>query len=187
MRFYSLLLYPSFFADVEKEGLCFTSIVSSDEFVRECFEEMRREYVSGERMSDMMLKSCAYRLVAYLGRKYSIDKAARTDTGNLTRLHTLLQYIENNYYERITTKELASLSFITEEHLCRFFKKTVGKTVSEYVNQYRVEKAAILLANTEDAIGNIGATVGFEDTNYFTRVFKRVKGVTPREYRRIIP
>ena len=96
----------------------------------------------------------------------------------------MLQYIENNYREKITTKDIAAYCFITEEHLCRFFKKTVGKTVVEYITQYRVEKAAVLLINTDETVGNIAASVGFEDINYFSRIFKRIKGMTPREYRK---
>ena len=184
IKFYSLLLFPSFFNDVENTVIKLKSVVSSDEYVKECFAEMKREYASGEKMSDMMLKSCAYRLVAYLGRRYASGGAAQSDAKKLTRLHTLLQYIENNYREKITTKDIAAYCFITEEHLCRFFKKTVGKTVVEYITQYRVEKAAVLLINTDETVGNIAASVGFEDINYFSRIFKRIKGMTPREYRK---
>lgn len=185
IRFYSLLLYPSFFNDVENSDLRLKSIVKCDEYVKECFEEMYREYTAQGKMSDMMLKSFAYRLVAYLGRKFAIDGEVSSNSQKLTRLRSLLEYIESNYREKITTKELAAYAFISEEHLCRFFKKTVGKTVIEYLNQYRVEKAAVLLSNTEDTIGSVGASVGFEDINYFSRTFKKVKGITPKEYRRI--
>lgn len=185
IQFYSLLLFPSFFDDVDSSDLILESKVSSDEYVKDCFLEMYNEYTKSEKMSDMMMKSCAYRLVAYLGRKYAKNGSVNTDSQKLTRLRSLLEYIENNYHEKITTKDLASYCFISEEHLCRFFKKSVGKTVSEYVNQYRVEKASVLLMNTEDTIGNVGESVGFEDINYFSRIFKRIKGVTPREYRKI--
>ena len=185
IRFYSLLLFPSFFDDIDKKELKIKSTVSSDAYVKDCFDERYKEYTEGKKMSDMMLKSCAYRLVAYLGRNHTKDGSIDTDSQKLTRLHSLLEYIEENYREKITTKDLAAHCFISEEHLCRFFKKSVGKTVSEYLNQDRVEKATILLLNTEDSVGNVGASVGFDDINYFTRVFKRIKSVTPREYRRI--
>ena len=187
IRFYSLLLFPSFFDDIDDSGLKLVNIVKSDGYVSECFEEMYREYTADEKMSDMMLKSYAYRLVAYLGRKYAIEEGVESpDNQKLRRLHSLLEYISNNYYEKISTKDLANYCFLSEEHLCRFFKKTVGKTISEYINQYRVEKAVILLSNTEETIGNIGASVGYEDINYFSRVFKRIKGITPKEYRKIL-
>ncbi|MBR2971780.1 MAG: AraC family transcriptional regulator [Clostridia bacterium] len=186
IRFYSLLLFPSFFDDVSDKEIKISGIVRDDERVREYFDEMHREYTADKKMSDMMLKGCAYRLVAYLGRKYSVEhKEQSPDSQKLKRLYSLLEYISNNYSERISTKDLAAYCFVSEEHLCRFFKKTVGKTVSEYVNQYRVEKAAVLLSNTDDTVGDVGASVGFEDINYFSRIFKRIKGLTPSEYRRI--
>ena len=186
IRFYSLLLFPSFFDDIDVSGLRLMSIVREDEYVASCFDEMYREYTEGQKMSDMMLKSSAYRLLAYLGRKYSVVESSLSfDSRKLKRLYSLLEYISNNYSEKITTKDLANYCFISEEHLCRFFKKTVGKTVSEYINQYRVEKAAVLLSNTDDTVGSVGASVGYEDINYFSRVFKRIKGVTPKEYRKI--
>ena len=185
ISFYSLLLFPSFFDDVSGADLSLESLVHSDAFVRECFTSMYREYTGKIKLSDMMLKSHAYALVAYLGRKYSNpeSKSPSTDLSRLARLHQVLEYIEENYSERITTKDLASSCFLSEEHFCRFFKRNVGKTVTEYINQYRVEKASVLLANTEEPIGRVGSSVGFDDVNYFSRIFKKIKGCSPNKFR----
>ena len=186
IRFYSLLLFPSFFDDVESGDIRLESLVKGDTLVKEFFADMYREYTGGERMSDMMLKSHAYALVAYLGRNYAVTQNAATpsDKSKLNRLYGVLEYIGENYSERITTRDLAASCFLSEEHFCRFFKMAVGKTVTEYINQYRVERASILLTNTEEAIGRIGESVGFDNVNYFSRIFKRIKGVTPKEYRK---
>ena len=185
ISFYSLLLFPSFFADIDDTDARFESIVHADEYVHRLFCEMYGEYSKEEKFSDMMLKGAAYRLVAYLGRNYSLaNTAAVPDNQKLKRLYTVLEYISKRYSERITTKDLAALCFITEEHFCRFFKGAIGKCATEYVNQYRVEKAAVLLANTDETIGDIGASVGFSDVNYFSRIFKKIKGVTPGEFRK---
>ena len=185
ISFYSLLLFPSFFEDVDGKDAIFESLVRSDAYIRQCFFDMYSEYTSGEKFSDMMLKSAAYRLVGYLGRGYSVSKSQSIpDTQKLKRLYTVLEYISASYRERITTRELASLCFISEEHFCRFFKSEVGKTVTEYINQYRTDKAAVLLSETDDTIGDIGASVGFSDVNYFSRIFKKINGVTPGEYRK---
>lgn len=185
IRFYSLLLFPSFFDDVSGADLSLESLVHSDSFVRECFTNMYREYTGKIKLSDMMLKSHAYALVAYLGRNYASADAAPPlgDKLKLDRLYKVLDYIEESYNERITTKELAASCYLSEEHFCRFFKRAVGKTVTEYINQYRVERASVLLINTEESIGRVGVSVGFDDVNYFSRIFKRIKGCTPREFR----
>lgn len=185
IRFYSLLLFPSFFEDVDYRGMRLESTVVGDEVVKECFENMYREYCGSLRLSDMMLKSYAYRLVAYLGRSYAIaeNTPITHDTAKLNRLSDVLEYINESYNERISTRDLAASCFLTEEHFCRFFKRAVGKTVTEYINQYRVEKAAVLLTNTDEPVGRIGESVGFEDVNYFSRVFKRIKGCSPKQWR----
>ena len=185
IHFYSLLLFPSFFDDVRGADLSLESLVHSDAFVRECFTNMYREYTEKNKLSDMMLKSHAYALVAYLGRHFaSADITPSSgDKLNLDRLYRVLEYIEEGYNERITTKELAASCYLSEEHFCRFFKRAVGKTVTEYINQYRVEKASVLLINTEESIGRVGVSVGFDDVNYFSRIFKRIKGCTPRDFR----
>ncbi|MBQ7390045.1 MAG: AraC family transcriptional regulator [Clostridia bacterium] len=187
ISFYSLLLFPSFFDDVKDRGLKLESLVVSDERVCELFSDMCREYTEEQKLSDVMLKSHAYALVGYLGRKYSNSnpesESPSTDLSRLARLHQVLEYIEENYSERITTKDLASSCFLSEEHFCRFFKGAVGKTVTEYINQYRVEKASVLLANTEEPIGRVGASVGFDDLNYFSRIFKKIKGCSPNKFR----
>lgn len=185
ITFYSLLLFPSFFSDIDERDVRFESLVHSDGHISQCFADMYSEYMGDEKFSDMLLKGAACRLVGYLGRHHSIcARQTAPDTVKLKRLYTVLEYISTSYSERITTRDLASLCFISEEHFCRFFKSEVGKTVTEYINQYRTDKAAVLLANTDEAIGNIGASVGFSDVNYFSRIFKSIKGVTPGEYRK---
>ena len=185
ITFFSLLLFPSFFSDIDAKDVRFESLVHSDGYISRLFDDMHAEYIGEERFSDMMIKGAAYRLVGYLGRRHSIrasDKAP--DTVKLKRLYTVLEYVSSSYQEHITTRDLAALCYISEEHFCRFFKSEIGKTVTEYINQYRTDKAAVLLANTDEAIGDIGASVGFSDVNYFSRIFKRIKGVTPGEYRK---
>lgn len=185
ITFFSMLLYPAFFADIDFDGVILENLVLTDSYVRECFSDIHSAYTSNESMSDMMLKSHAYRLVAYLAKKYRLrNTAASLDSLKLSRLNTVFEYISTNYGEKITTSQLAYMLYLSEPHFCRFFKGAVGKSATEYINQYRVEKAAILLAKTSEPIGAVSALVGFEDANYFSRVFKRIKGVTPREYRR---
>jgi hypothetical protein len=68
---------------------------------------------------------------------------------------------------------------------CRFFKKMTGRSALAYVNEYRIEKATVLLTKTDEPIGEIAESVGFDDLNYFSRVFKKVKKCSPGEYRKI--
>ena len=78
---------------------------------------------------------------------------------------------------------LAHRHHFSESHMCRIFKNAVGVTVTEYINGYRTDKAAMLLKNTDESVSNISESVGFDNLNYFDRVFKKYKGLPPKEYR----
>ena len=72
---------------------------------------------------------------------------------------------------------------LSESECLRCFRSSIGMPPIQYVKRYRVQKAAELLTSTDQKIAEIGAQCGFQDTSYFTRTFREIKGVTPGEYR----
>ena len=137
MTFFSILLYPAFFSDVDFSGIALINLIRGDSLVKECLSEIRKEYESGEKMSDMMMKSYAYKLIAHLGRNYSRnDSSGYGSVINTARLNTVIEYISKNYFDNITTSKLAEMCFLSEAHFCRFFKSAVGKSCMEYINQF---------------------------------------------------
>ncbi len=188
MRFYSMLLYPEFFSDVKLPHGEFRPVIEQDGYVKELFGKMYAEHQSGRVTSDMMIKSHAYSLISYLTENYFVPTARRraikTSPELLGRLKSVIEYISESYGEKITTSTLATMCYMNESHFCRFFKSTVGKTPIEYINGFKIEKACVMLCNTDESISQIAAAVGYDDINYFSRVFKTHKGMTPREYRR---
>lgn len=78
---------------------------------------------------------------------------------------------------------LASNSFCNASYLSCLFKKKTGVNISRYVNQVRVEAAKELLDTTTKCITEICFEVGFNDSNYFAKVFKQITAMTPKEYR----
>ena len=147
---------------------------------------MNSEANSNEPMSDMMLKSYTYQLMAYLGRNCENrgGKSQADSSAQLERLNTVLEYISANYTSGISTRNLTSMCFLSEAHFCRFFKSAVGKSCTEYINRYRIEKATVLLSNTCEPVSVVASLVGFDDMNYFSRVFKQIKGISPIKYRK---
>ena len=187
VEYISILIYPDFFKDIVFDGVLISNHIPYDGYIVGCLGEIQSEMNSEQAGSDMMLKSHTYRLMAYLLRNYTStiiserEHAARV--AKLARLNTVIEHISTNYSYTITTRDLAAMCFLSEEHFCRFFKGAMGKSVTEYVNGYRVEKATVLLKNTSDNISEIAREVGFEDLNYFSRVFKRIMGISPGKYR----
>ncbi len=97
-----------------------------------------------------------------------------------------LHYIEFNLDNKISLDDLAKLNDVSIPYLARQFKKEVGETIIQYITRLRIETAVKLLNTSSLSIQDIAAYVGILDYNYFTKVFKREIGMSPREYRKKI-
>ena len=95
----------------------------------------------------------------------------------------LLDWIRENYTERITLAHLAQLAKTNEKYLCRFFREYTGHTPIDYINRLRVESACLRMIEENATVTEAAFDSGFNDISYFCKIFKRYKGVTPREYR----
>jgi len=93
------------------------------------------------------------------------------------------EYIKRNYTNEITVKEMASHFSVNPNYFSTIFKQETGVTLTNYLKDTRIEKACDLLRNTQSTIHEIAQIVGYEDTQYFYRVFKKTLGITPLEYR----
>ena len=85
--------------------------------------------------------------------------------------------------EPLSLETLASRFSVNKNYLSSRFHKEVGRTVTDYINQIRVSRAAALLRHSSLTIQQIAEQCGFADGNYFTRIFKKLQDVTPNEYR----
>ncbi len=105
------------------------------------------------------------------------------DSRHANAIHRCTQYMELHYYEKITLEELAQMVYLSPTYLSRIFKEETGVLFSTYLNQVRINKAKLLLRHDDLRLTDIAMAVGFEDQSYFTKVFKRLVGVTPLHYR----
>jgi AraC-like DNA-binding protein len=99
-------------------------------------------------------------------------------------LHNVKVYLDEHYKEKITLDSLSDQFYINKFYLTRMFKEQFGATVLSYLDQVRITHAKHLIRFSDMTIENIGREVGIDDGAYFNRVFKKVEGVTPGEYRR---
>ena len=95
-----------------------------------------------------------------------------------------IEYIDTHISQDITTHTLCEINHITPKHFAKIFSQETGKTVKQYLMQARCERAAELLQNSQLRVQEISHYVGYEDNNYFSKIFKSVMGVSPQEYRR---
>lgn len=141
-------------------------------------------------------KSCAYeletkaRLYLILSRLVCNSKPVNHSAAysrndyKVERLKTVLDYIQSNYADKIHLKDLAALANMSEGHFCRFFKQLVKKTPFDYLNHYRIQKAAALLEDSNKKIYEISLDTGFDNFSYFISIFREYMGCTPSEYRK---
>lgn len=93
------------------------------------------------------------------------------------------QYIQDHYIENLTLTSIADEFFLAPTYLSKRFKEKTGKTVMQYLEEIRMERAMEMLRSSDRSISDIAASVGYNDSNYFARTFRKTTGVTPREYR----
>ena len=112
------------------------------------------------------------------------DETLTVKTGRVKNLITpAIEYIQKNYRQNISLDYIADLCQISNSYLSRLFKKVVGSNYVSYVNLVRISHAKKLLASTNKAIADIALELGFEESGYFIKVFKRFEGFTPNQYR----
>jgi AraC-like DNA-binding protein len=100
------------------------------------------------------------------------------------RLRRVLNYTVEHCHEPISLEQVAQMSHMSPNYFCRFFKSVTGNTFSQYVLRLRVDMAVELLSNSSSSITEVAFSTGFGGHSYFDRVFRKLKGVTPLEYRR---
>ena len=91
--------------------------------------------------------------------------------------------IRDNFHTNLSLQKAAQAMNYSDTHFCRLFKQCFKVNFSTYLTAYRVERAKERLSGTMDTVKEVGAACGYADTSYFIRVFKRLTGMTPSEYR----
>jgi len=94
-------------------------------------------------------------------------------------------YIGSNLDKKLTIRDIASAHYLNESYLCELFKKNTQHTINTFINRTRMNYAAALLHNREYSVKQVSAAIGFTDTSYFGKQFKRYFGKTPDEYRKV--
>lgn len=103
---------------------------------------------------------------------------------NVDKLKDILAYIENNYKNPITIEEIANVCNFSSSHFMKFFKKAMGTSFVDYLNDYRLSTAARMLLSSDENIIEIAADCGYDNLSYFNRIFKKKYGETPSSYRK---
>ncbi len=115
------------------------------------------------------------------------NRPKRTDnvrnSDEQTTIKYLKEYVENNYIYDISMQEAAEEMGYSDAYFSKLFKQYFNQNFTAYLTEYRIKKAKELLSNTNHSIKDISRIVGYTDSNYFAKIFKRLVGEIPSKYR----
>lgn len=138
---------------------------------------------------DFAVEALMYTLITLMIRRLPKDNEIQQPKINiksrviLETLNKVFRFIESNYHEKITLEDVATTAGFSPYYFTRFFKKNVGQTFVEFLNNYRIDKAKWEIINTDLAISTILNQSGFSSSKTFYRVFKKQVGMSPKQYR----
>lgn len=135
------------------------------------------------------IKASLYKILSFIARenKFLIEESSTPSFINykINIIKKSLNYIQNNYTKKIYIEDLANEVNMNPQYFCRFFKKNIGKTPVDYINQFRIEQAVKIIKTEDKNISDICFEVGFDNFSYFIRKFKQYKNCTPNKYKQL--
>jgi len=152
-------------------------LATAAEIIAEMEDEIER------RAPGWKFMACTHlmRLIGFLSRRYS--QTDRPESQPLLRMGRVLSYIEEHFNEPIRMRHLTKIAGMSESTLARLFHRVMGRPPMDHVIRVRVARAAELLSSGDLRVTEAAFKCGFNDSNYFSRQFRKVMGVSPREYR----
>lgn len=165
--------------DANSKG--YNQILSIIKDIIECYTSKLEAY-------ELELKSLLFHFFSLL---YKFDLVVTNTKAQIlpedvtSKIRFIINYITENYKEPLSIANLSELCGFSEYHFMKFFKKYIGMTCIEYINNYRLEEASKLLNITAKSIMDISLEVGFNSVSYFNKLFKLKYNLTPKKFRTI--
>lgn len=128
-------------------------------------------------MADFALQELLIRLMQTQARKMVEQNVLK----NKSRIGFVVEYIRKNLHQKISIDELAKKSYVSKSNFFKMFREELGLTPNEFIVQERIKKSKVLLSRN-NSIKETAFLSGFNDTNYFIRVFKQLEGTTPKNF-----
>ena len=116
------------------------------------------------------------------GQYHNLPSEVTADPHQLGQCKKVLAFMEINYAENISLEQISRIAGMTPKYFCRYFKSMTQKTPIDYLNYYRIEIACELLSSRYISVAEAGHACGFHDASYFVKMFRKYKGVTPKQY-----
>lgn len=164
--------------------------VVKDSQIEEMAKSIIKEHKAKDKAEDIAITGYVALILTRLYRNYVFKELKEENykaySQRILLLNEVIKFIHENYCEDMELCSIVERFNVNMYHFCHIFKDFTGKTFKEYLNNVRIDKAEEFLMNTDVPISEIAFLCGFNDSNYFSRKFRQIKGKTPRESRKRI-
>ena len=149
--------------------------------LKEIIYKIEREERHKSKDYEEIVKLLLCELLILISR-YRIKEEKKVLDGSYQLIKEAIKYISENYSQELSLQILAKKFALSTSHFSRLFKEITGIGINEYINNFRISIAEKKLSETNKSITEISNECGFNDSNYFATVFKKIKGITPKKF-----
>ena len=197
-KYHLIMIDPDFFFEKSAGGfdlrrkllggeLRFSTLVRGDAYIEEIIRRAVELQKTRPAYFHLSLRGLMLELFAHILRDHAIKLGKDEGSGEHIRYFEMvepaIQRIRDGYREKISTDDLAMLCRVSKCHFCRIFKKATGQTAMQYLTDYRLKIADVILKGSGKSVAEVAALCGFEDDGYFCRCYKRKFGDSPGKSR----
>lgn len=180
----SSYLFYSMFPDSTTVNNSLNLIRSESKDFHDILGKIYSEYTHRKSGFLSMIRAYLIELITLIFRE--IDKKTTSDITNEQRevVSKAIDYMKHHYNTRINLDNIVADIFLSKDYFRQLFKKTTGMSVTDFIQQTRVEEACKLLTSTNRTVFDIAGSCGFTDVKFFYKIFKKITGKTPSEFRK---
>lgn len=175
--FINLALATDFSGNLYKRAVKLDS--GEVKFAKMMFDKIKEEHGMDDKYSQEIIKNTILEFFVRFLRTLANDDFKK----EVSLVDEIIQYLLEHYSEDLNQKTAAQKFYISRSYLSKLFKAKTGRGFNEYLNKIRIEQAKISLKTTSLPVTEIAFSCGFNDSNYFSKIFKKAEGVSPLNYR----
>lgn len=149
-----------------------------------CLETIRQLYGNPPRSYELRVLTELYRIWILLFDNLDPEAGSSGDTRELERLRQIIAFIHGHYMDHITLEDISGCVNMCKSECCRLFRRNMDQSLFDYLLHYRIRQSIGLLTRGRDSITDISWQCGFSSPAYFSKLFRKFMGCTPREYAR---
>ncbi len=167
------------------QGDYLAPVFNENELVNKLFLAMEEQYVGYEFVVHGIILQLIGELISKK-QQNGINQTTDNEYRRINKIKNVLRLIRKDYAKPLNLEMFAEVAGLNYQYLCKSFRRITGRTPIDYLNYYRIECAAELLQADELSVTDVALSCGFNDLSYFIKVFKRQKGMSPREFKKSV-